>query len=189
MRGLTECIYLGSTIVYQKLISLFTIITLRLRSVEIDGSVLFYGRFDLVMGSTRSIHIARSCVFESDVRLKTFGLGSISIGPQVSLNERVLICAGDSVTIGKDSVVGPDVHINDTNHTYSSPHISIRDQGWTAKPIVIDEDVWIGAGCIILDGVHIGKGSIIGAGSIVTKSIPPMSVAVGNPAKVIKSRI
>lgn len=54
--------------------------------------------------------------------------------------------------------------------------------------VTISDDVWIGANVIILPGVHIGTGSVIGAGSIVTKNIPPSVVAVGNPAKVIKKR-
>ena len=50
--------------------------------------------------------------------------------------------------------------------------------------VVIDDDVWIGARAVILRGVHIGRGAIIGAGAVVTKSVPPYAIAVGNPAKV-----
>lgn len=55
-------------------------------------------------------------------------------------------------------------------------------------PIVIEDDVWIGFGCLILSGVKIGKGAIIGAGSVITKDIPPYAIVCGNPAKVIKYR-
>lgn len=54
------------------------------------------------------------------------------------------------------------------------------------KPIIISENVFIGARCIILKGVSIGAGAIIGAGSVVTKSVPPYSVWAGNPARLIK---
>lgn len=54
-------------------------------------------------------------------------------------------------------------------------------------PIIIEENVWIGEMVCILGGVHIGKGSIIGAGSVVTKNIPPYSLACGIPAKVVKN--
>jgi len=54
--------------------------------------------------------------------------------------------------------------------------------------VVIEDDTWIGANTLILKNVRIGEGSIIGAGSVVTKDIPPYSIAVGNPAKVIKQR-
>jgi acetyltransferase-like isoleucine patch superfamily enzyme len=59
----------------------------------------------------------------------------------------------------------------------------------TAASVIIEDNVWIGGGSIILPGVTIGSGAVIGAGSIVIKSVPPFSVAVGNPARVIKARI
>ena len=66
----------------------------------------------------------------------------------------------------------------------------MRKQGLTKpKPVIIEDDVWIGTKTILLPGVHIGKGAIIGAGSVVTKNIPPYTIAVGNPAVVKKSRI
>lgn len=75
------------------------------------------------------------------------------------------------------------------NHRFSDVTKLIKEQGVETKGIIIESDVWIGANCCVLDGVTIGRGSVIGAGSIVTKSIPPMSVAVGNPCRVIKQRV
>ena len=57
-----------------------------------------------------------------------------------------------------------------------------------SKPVTIEDDVWIGAGVRVMDGVRIGRGSVIGAGAVVTKSIPPNSVAVGMPARVVGQR-
>lgn len=68
------------------------------------------------------------------------------------------------------------------------------DTDWTNKdattkgPINIGNDVWVGQNVTILSGVNIGNGAIIGAGAVVTKSIPPYAIAVGNPAKVVKYR-
>lgn len=75
------------------------------------------------------------------------------------------------------------------NHRFSRTDINIQDQGHHAADIVIDGNCWIGANVVILGGVHIGGGAIIGAGAVVTKSIPSMAIAVGVPARVIKSRI
>ena len=57
------------------------------------------------------------------------------------------------------------------------------------KPIVIGDDVWIGSRSLIMKGVHIGNGAIIGAGSVVTKDVPPYEIWAGNPAHFIKSRL
>ena len=65
----------------------------------------------------------------------------------------------------------------------------MRLQGYAeAIPVVIEDDVWVGARVIVLPGIRIGKGSVIGAGAIVTKDVPPFSICVGNPARIIRSR-
>jgi acetyltransferase-like isoleucine patch superfamily enzyme len=68
------------------------------------------------------------------------------------------------------------------------PEVPIVDQGITAQGIVIEDDVWLAAGAIVLDGAHVGRGSVVGAGAVVTGDLPPYSVAVGSPAKVIRDR-
>lgn len=94
-----------------------------------------------------------------------------------------------SVKIGKNVMMGPEVVIYTSNHSFKDINIPMNEQGYSLEnPVEIEDDVWIGRRVIILDGVKIGKGSIIGAGSIVTKSIEPYSIVGGNPAKVIKSR-
>ena len=69
------------------------------------------------------------------------------------------------------------------NWSYNNPHAFFNTY---ALPVTIEDNVWIGGGVIILPGVTIGKNSVIGAGSVVNKSIPPNSLAVGNPCKVIR---
>ena len=71
-------------------------------------------------------------------------------------------------------------------HGYQDVSIPPRHQKVTTQLITIDDNVWIGANCVVTAGVTIGKHSVIGADSVVTRDIPPYSVAGGNPAKVIK---
>ena len=106
------------------------------------------------------IHIGRNCSIQYGCLL--YGVGGLEIG--------------DDVRIAGHTVITP------MNHVYSDPDIAIRDQGETAVGVRIGNDVWIGAGARITDGVTIGDGSVV------TKDVPPYSVAVGVPAKVIKSR-
>jgi len=92
---------------------------------------------------------------------------------------------GDYVTIGNNVMMGPDCLIYTQNHRFDKD--KLQYVGCTeTKPVIIQDDVWIGARVIILPGVTIGKGSTIGAGAIVSNNIPEYSVAVGNPAKVVK---
>jgi acetyltransferase-like isoleucine patch superfamily enzyme len=64
----------------------------------------------------------------------------------------------------------------------------IQDQGWASGHVTVGPDCWIGMGVSILPGVTIGEGCVIGAGSVVAKDLPAFSIAVGNPAKVIRDR-
>lgn len=92
--------------------------------------------------------------------------------------------------IGEDVMMGPNCIIITSSHAHSDVSIHMIYQGDTApQKVTIEDDCWIGFNVIILPGVTIGKGSIIGAGAVVTKSIPPYSIAVGVPARVVKSRI
>jgi len=116
----------------------------------------------------------------------------IEIGDHVQLNDYVHIAAVDSVRIGDHVLLASKVFISDHNHgRYSgegqdSPDIPPIERALHSSPIVIGRHVWIGEFVSILPGVHIGEGSIIGTMSVVTRDIPPFSIAVGSPARVIK---
>lgn len=74
------------------------------------------------------------------------------------------------------------------DHVFADLVLPIREQGHIGSVITIEDNVWIGANCTVLKGVTIGHGTVVGAGSTVVKSLPPMSICVGNPARQIKSR-
>ncbi len=117
-----------------------------------------------------------------------FGTGrSLRVGARAQIGANCRI--DHDVTIGSDVVMGPDVVILTIGHAFSDPDRPINQQGGLPRrPVTIGRDVWIGTRVIVLPGVDIGEGSIIGAGSVVTKSVPPFAVAVGNPARVVKWR-
>ncbi|MEE9364206.1 MAG: acyltransferase [Cellulophaga sp.] len=99
------------------------------------------------------------------------GIGSVIIGP---------------VTMGNGSGLGQNVFVSGFNHGFLDGTKNSSQQPLSIKQTIIEEDAHIGANSVVLAGVTIGKRCQIGAGSVVTKDIPPFSVAVGNPARVIK---
>jgi len=117
----------------------------------------------------------------------------IRIGAHVAVNDYVHIGAVDSITIGDRVLIGSKVLITDHDHgsygkagIHSDPRIAPVKRDLTTAPVVIEDDVWIGEFVSVLAGVRIGKGSVIGTMSTVTRDIPPYSLAIGSPARVIK---
>lgn len=116
----------------------------------------------------------------------------IDIGENVQLNDYVHLAAIERLTIGDNVLIASKVFITDHNHgSYSgnfqdSPLSIPKDRPLYSKPVSIENNVWIGEFVCVLPGVTIGEGAIIGAMSVVSKDIPPYSIAVGSPAKVIK---
>jgi acetyltransferase-like isoleucine patch superfamily enzyme len=99
------------------------------------------------------------------------GIGSVIIGP---------------VTMQNGSGLGQHVFVAGFNHGFSDGTKNSSVQPLVIKPTIIEEEAHVGANSVVVAGVTIGKRSQVGAGSVVTKNIPPFSVAVGNPARVIK---
>ena len=126
----------------------------------------------------RQVNIERGATFSTQCSLGDYS----GIGVKCELHGPVFI--------GKYVNMGPEVVIYTVNHKTDRTDIVMQMQGYTEpRPVTIEDDVWIGRRVIILPGVIIGKGSVIGAGAVISKSIPPYSVAVGNPAVIVKSRL
>ena len=114
--------------------------------------------------------------------------GTLHIGDNVGISGTTISCK-EAVTIGNNVMIGSgcliadnDAHPIDVEKRNAPNYYSYV----VSSPVVIDDDVFIGARSIILKGVHIGKGAVVGAGSVVTKDVPPHTIVAGNPAKVVK---
>ena len=110
---------------------------------------------------------------------------NIHLGEKTFFNFNVTILDVGEVHIGSHVLLAPNVQIYTATH--STEYLERRNWAAYSKPVHIGDDCWIGGGAIICPGVTIGARSIIGAGAVVTRDIPADSVAVGNPAKVIRT--
>jgi acetyltransferase-like isoleucine patch superfamily enzyme len=130
-----------------------------------------------------------------DNEIDNTGKIKIEFGKNVQLNDYVHIAAIHSIKIGNNVLIASKVFISDHNHgnysditqPHSNPLIAPINRILSKNPVIIEDNVWIGEFVTVLPGVTIKEGSIIGSMSVVTKTIPPYSIAVGVPAHVIKT--
>lgn len=114
--------------------------------------------------------------------------GYIELGEGTYIGAYTCIAGPGSLKIGKHCLIAAHSSLFAGNHIFSDPNKPIVEQGDNCEGIVIEDDCWLGSGVRVVDGVTIGKGSVIGAGAVVTRNVPPYSIAVGVPAKVIGHR-
>ncbi|AXI86922.1 maltose acetyltransferase [Streptomyces sp. ETH9427] len=110
---------------------------------------------------------------------------NITVGARTFVNYHLTALDVAAITIGEDCQIGPNVQLLTPTHPVEpGPR---RDKLEAARPITIGDNVWIGGGAVVCPGVTIGDNSVIGAGAVVTKDVPANVVAVGNPARPVRS--
>lgn len=141
------------------------------RIARID--VLPFNKFNLGSNST----IEDFCTINN-------GVGDVIIGNETRIGIGNVIIG--PVTIENNVIFAQNIVMSGLNHGYEDVNIPIHKQKVSTKPILVQSESWVGANAVITAGVTIGKHSVIAAGAVVTKDVPPYSIAVGNPARVIK---
>lgn len=140
--------------------------------------------FDLHMPYGGTFIAGDNVEFRRNFRAELSGPDSrLEIGSGCYLTYDVIIACGTTITIGERCGVGQATFIVDGSHRYRDPDTPFLEQGYDYTPIVIEDDVQIHSKCTIINSI--GTRSIIGANAVVSKPIPPFSVAVGVPARVI----
>jgi len=153
----------------------------------------------------RGFYFKRRLKLKSRFKVLSFGvkfnhIHLIEFGTSITIGPRVTIDAGASsgIYIGNNVLIASGVYIRSGNHNFSNTNIEISDQGYSSKSlqyngntysIVIEDGVWIGANAILLSGSHIGKGAVLSAGSVISGKVPDYSIVVGNPGRVVGSRL
>jgi len=160
--------------------------------IEIGKYCRFYGKMKFCRFPHSLIRISDHCGFRSSYASNLIGINHPCIIATHRENAEIIIGKGCGFS---GTVIGAFSSIKLGNNVRCGANTTITDADWhlddprsgKPAPIVIEDNVWLGLNAIVLKGVIIGRNSVIGAGSVVTKNIPPNVIAAGNPCKVIKS--
>lgn len=168
-----------------------------IRTKFIDRKVRIF-RFPIVLRGRKYINFGEQLTTGVGCRFECFpgkmpNKISLSFGKNVQVNDYVHIVGMNSIIIGDNVLMASHVFISDNSHgSYkcnfldSDPRIPPTEREFITAPVKIGNNVWIGEGVCIMPGVSIGDGCVIGAHSVVSRSIPSYTIAVGTPARVIK---
>jgi acetyltransferase-like isoleucine patch superfamily enzyme len=147
-------------------------------SVRLRGRIQLSGCGEVVLGEGVSLNGT-----VVPIELVTYTSGRIEIGNHTFINYGSSIAARASVKIGSHCHLGHYTFVMDNDQHDVVSHTELPQ----SDPVIIEDHVWIGSKAVILPGVRIGSRAVIGAGSIVTKDVPPRCVAAGNPARVLRN--
>lgn len=139
----------------------------------------------------QQVRIGHHTVISEDTWLNVNDRGGsapmIVIGDNCFIGRRNFLSAGAAIKIGDFCLTGIDCHFLGSDHVHSSPFIPYVTSGTTQDvAIEIGPNCWLGSSVTVLKGVKVGYGSIIGAASVITRDVPPFSIVVGNPGRVIR---
>jgi acetyltransferase-like isoleucine patch superfamily enzyme len=134
------------------------------------------------------LELGEHVLFEPGVWLTASAPARIRIGGGTFLNLGVMVAAMDLVEIGEHCMFANGCFITDADHRFDDPDKPVPWQGFTSKgPTRIGANVWCGANVVVTSGVTVGERCVIGANSVVTRDLPPHSIAVGAPARVVRT--
>jgi len=166
--------------------------------ISFGEKITFYGKPIISLHANSNISIGSRAVLCSTSKDTALGVNhpvilrtlnekaSIIVGDDTGVSGAT-ICSSSKITIGKGCLLGANVSVIDTDfHPIKSLERRYDNKSIISLPIQINDNVFIGYNTVVLKGVEIGKNSVIGANSVVVSDIPENSIAVGNPAKVVK---
>lgn len=115
--------------------------------------------------------------------------GQLTLGAKVVMGRDNVVNAYLDIEIGDASILADWIYVCDFDHRYERLDVPIKDQGIVTSPVRIGEDVWVGEKATVLRGVDVGRGSVVASHCLVNKDVPPFSIVVGVPSRVVKSRL
>ncbi len=166
------------------------LVRLKLRhpAVQLGGLVFLDRDVDVVVDPHRArlvigpwTHLGRG----SSIRCHE---GTLRIGAKCVVGQRSTINTYLDIEIGEAVIMADDVYVSDFDHRTDDRDRPIKDQGIVKARVRVEDDVWLGVKSTIGRGVVVGHGTVVGANAVVTRDVPPYSVAVGAPARVVRKR-
>jgi acetyltransferase-like isoleucine patch superfamily enzyme len=158
------------------------------RAVSLESGVIVDGLAERGVRLGDRVTIGAYSIVRSTGVLSRVGIG-VEIGDDSSMDAYCFIGAAGGVEIGKKVIMGQHVSFHAEEHNFDDLSLPIKDQGTRRAGIVVEDDCWIGSNVTLLDGAHVGRGCVIGAGSVVKGKIPNYAIAVGAPARPLRSRV
>jgi len=132
--------------------------------------------------------IGNNVRLDRGIRILAANQSVINIQDGTRIGLYTVLNGGDSITIGKKSLISGFVYLQTSMHGFKDKNISVQEQGYDHLPVVLEEDVWLGTHVVILPGVTLGKGTVVGSNAVVNKSAEAFKVLGGIPAKELKER-
>jgi acetyltransferase-like isoleucine patch superfamily enzyme len=114
--------------------------------------------------------------------------GDITLGDHVNIGFHSEVFSGSQVTVGRHGLFAAYTYLVGGGHEFERAGVPVIDQARVSRGITLGENVWLGAGAKVMDGVTIGDHVVVGAGAVVTEDLPAGAVAVGVPARVVRTR-
>jgi acetyltransferase-like isoleucine patch superfamily enzyme len=142
----------------------------------------------------RGLHIVRfpgarisfgdGCILDRHLTIECGG--ELMVGARTIFGHHCTVGAKQCVQIGPDCLIAEMVSIRDSDHAFAAADRPYREQGHVSAPVILGRNVWLGSKVVVGRGVRIGDNAVVGAGAVVTKDVPPNSLAVGIPARVVR---
>ncbi len=134
------------------------------------------------------LEVGEGALFEPGVWITAPATARVRIGAGTFLNRNVMVASQELVEIGDHCMLANGCFVSDANHRFDDRELPITWQGFESKgPTRIGNNCWLGVGVVVTSGVTIGERCVIGANSVVTKDVPPYSIAAGAPARVLRT--
>lgn len=164
-------------------------------SLAVGGAFASFGAHTVLeppirIAGERAISIGDDVWIGANSWLQTFGGGEVAleIGSGTSIAGNVVLSAAQSVRIGRRVLFARGVYVSDHIHRYDDTSRAVLDQGLArVEPVEIGDGAWLGENVVVCPGVRIGRGAVVGANAVVTADVPDHCLAVGAPARVVRS--